>query len=130
MKEKKEVEKKRSMRDLTNLEILKLLDRFNVSYSIKIDDDDDRLYTIFVRKESVKNEMQLIVLKRLHFGTGKEAYIKALKQGMTPFEYVVERAETFKLEHPDYVSRKSIANSHQDDEPEPSETIDSEDIPF
>ena len=131
---KKEVEKtetkKRSMRDLSNLEILKLLDRFNVPYNVKIDDNDDRLYTIFVRKENVKDEMQLIVLKRLHFGTGKEAYIKALKQGMTSFEFMVEQAQSFKLEHPDYVSRKSIANSHQDDEPEPSETIDSEDIPF
>ena len=129
MKEKKEVEtKKRSMRDLTNLEILKLLDRFNVPYNVKIDDTDDRVYTIFVRKENVNDEMQLIVLKRLRFGTGKEAYVKVLKQGMTSFDFMVEQAIAFKSDHPDYVSRKSIASSVQD---EPDESIeDTSDIPF
>ena len=129
MKEKKEVEKKRSMRDLTNLEILKLLERFDINYSVKIDDNDDRVYTIFVRKENVKKEMQIIVLKRLHFGTGKEAYVKILKEGMTAFEYMVEQAQVFKLEHPDYISRKSIASLAQDTEADESNE-DTSDIPF
>ena len=129
MKEKKEVEKKRGMKDLTNLEILKLLERFNIIYSVKIDDIDDRLYTIFVRKENVKDEMQIIVLKRLHFGNGKNAYVKALKKGTTSFQYMIEQAEAFRMEHPDYVSKKSIASSVQDDESD--ENIeDTSDIPF
>ena len=134
-KETKKEVKKLTVKDLTNFDLLKLLERFGVKYSVKIDDKDSSKYYIFVRKENIFSEMQLICLNRLHFGKGKEAYIKVLKKGMTPYEYLIEESDKFKLDHPDYVSKKQLAEKQieieleeEDEEIEVGENTD--DIPF
>ena len=103
MKEKKEEvkneRKKRSIKEINNLQLLKVLERAGIKYSMKADEEEG-VYLIFVRKEKIENEDQMFVLSKLHFFAGKEAYIKSIKKGMTPYEFAVERAEQYKLEHP------------------------------
>ena len=123
--------KKKTLRDLTNFQLLSILERFNVKYSVKLDDEDNSKYTLFVRKENVTDEMHIICLKRLHFGVGKEAYVKELKKGMTPYEYMISESEQFKIDHPDYVSKKErLLETNSSDEVIELDTPDSDEIPF
>ena len=131
MTQKKEEQKKKTMRDLNNFQLLSILERFGVKYSVKLDDEDNSKYMLFVRKENVTDEMHLICLKRLNFHAGKDAWIKALKKGMTPYEYMLEETEQFKLDHPDYVSKKErLIETDVNDEVITVDTIDTDEIPF
>ena len=131
MTQKKEEQKKKTMRDLNNFQLLSILERFGVKYSVKLDDKDNSKYMLFVRKENVTDEMHLICLKRLNFHAGKDAWIKALKKGMTPYEYMLEETEQFKLDHPDYVSKKErLIETDVNDEVITVDTIDTDEIPF
>ena len=130
-KETRKEIKKRSMRDITNFEVLKLLEKFNLKFSVKIDENDENIYIVFVRKENVVNEMQAIALNRLHFGKGTEAYIKKFKKGLTPYELMKEESDQYKLEHPDYISkRERIESTTIEIENIEKEGDDTEDIPF
>ena len=124
--------KKKTMRDLTNFQLLKILERFNVKYSVKLDDIDNSKYMVFVRKENVTDEMHLIALKRLNFNSGKDAYVKALKKGLTPYEYMIEQSEQFKLDNPNYVSKKDrlLTNTETDVDTVEIEDTETDDIPF
>ena len=124
--------KKKTMRDLTNFQLLKILERFGVKYSVKLDDNDNSKYMVFVRKENVTDEMHLIALKRLNFNSGKDAYVKALKKGLTPYEYMVEQSEQFKIDNPDYVSKKDrlLTNTETDVDKVEIEDTETDDIPF
>ena len=100
--EKKEVKnekKKKNIKEINNLQLLKVLERAGIKFSMKADTEEG-VYLIFVRKEKIETEEQIFVLNKLHFFSGKEAYVKTIKKGMTPYEFAVERAEQYKLEHP------------------------------
>ena len=124
--------KKKTMRDLTNFQLLKILERFGVKYSVKLDDVDNSKYMVFVRKENVTDEMHLIALKRFNFNSGKDAYVKALKKGLTPYEYMIEQSEQFKLDNPNYVSKKDrlLTNTETDVDTVEIENTDTDDILF
>ena len=123
--------KKKTLRDLTNFQLLSILERFNLKYSVKLDDEDNSKYMLFVRKENVTDEMHLICLKRLNFHAGKDAWVKALKKGMTPYEYMIAESEQFKLDHPDYVSKKErLIETNSSDEVIELDTPDGDEIPF
>ena len=123
--EKKEVKnekKRKNIKEINNLQLLKILERAGIKFSMKADTEVDGAYIIFVRKEKIETEDQIFILNRLHFFAGKEAYVKSIKKGMSPYEYAVERAEQYKLEHP-----KTDAIEYAE---EFSDEEDSEDTPF
>ncbi len=121
-KEVKTEKKKKNIKEINNLQLLKILERAGIKFSMKADTEVDGAYIIFVRKEKIETEDQIFILNRLHFFAGKEAYVKSIKKGMTPYEFAVERAEQYKLEHP---KTEEIDYSE-----EFSDEEDSEDTPF
>ena len=121
-KEQKTEKKKRSIKEINNLQLLKVLERAGIKYSMAADQNEDGVYVIFVRKDKIDTEDKIFILNKLRFFTSKEVYVKSIKKGMTPYDFAVERAEQYKLEHP-----KTEAIEYTE---EFSDEEDSEDTPF
>ena len=114
--------KKKSIKEISNLQLFRVLEKAGVKYTLKPDEKDEGVYVIFVRKEGVDTEDKIFILNRLHFFVGKEAYVKTIKKGMTPYGFAVERAEQYRLEHP-----KTEAIDYTE---EFSDEEDDKDVPF
>ena len=52
--------------DITDIEMFKILDEFNIPYTTKCNNDDNyRRYSIFTRKESIKEKILKNSLRKL-----------------------------------------------------------------
>ena len=122
-KEQKTEKKKRSIKEINNLQLLKVLERAGIRYSMVADQNEDGVYVIFVRKDKIDTEDKIFILNKLRFFTSKEVYVKSIKKGMTPYDFAVERAEQYKLEHPKTQEIEYTEEEFSDEE-------DSEDTPF
>ncbi len=122
-KEQKTEKKKKSIKEINNLQLLKVLERAGIKYSMVADQNEDGVYVIFVRKDRIDTEDKIFILNKLRFFTSKEVYVKSIKKGMTPYDFAVERAEQYKLEHPKTQEIEYTEEEFSDEE-------DSEDTPF